>query len=543
MKFFNDAKLRAGSILREWKEKREEAKAQKQAAAALNSHHGHGRFFLLTVPATATIFAAVVEVYWAFLFCIEATGHVLLDWSTAVGSNVPASGEWHFAFTINSVMVLIGLACATVPIVMISMVWLPVQFTMRGTGLWRRGTMIFCGLLANLLVIISGTVVMNGNRQEQVREAVVTEQTAAQGRAAIDARLAFEQEQLRLALNNSNPYLNQAANVGAEEWERSYVAQARASNDPRLPMLERALGAARAADARRANIERLTIERATAAPEAATASNVEDTAGRQLNAFAQAVEVWRPPFVALICTLVGIFGAWWTLAIMQGLNPRDVMRSGWADEGHRIEDLRDEEPIVPQPMKPAREVVTDADTGEELMRVRESKPRDYWRKVKKGKRTKVEITPQAEPDETGFEDARTATSGESAEALVEVPPSVKEAGADSDAEKGDEDLRGEKEEAVGGEGAERHERGESGGANVEPQEEPPIDFEALAAEVAEESGADLQQEHGAPNAEDNTEANEGDAKASDEPLDHTEEPRQPEQREDRMLAPPSVAAE
>lgn len=391
-KIYTDAKLRMGSTLREWKEKREEQKAQKQAAAAINSEHGHGRFFLLTVPATATICAAIVEVYWAFLFCIEATGHLLVDWSTSVGSDTAASGAWHFAFTVNSVAVLIGLVCATIPIVMISMVWLPVQFTMRGTGRWRRGTMIFCGLLANLLVIVSGTVVMNGNRQEQVRESVVVEQTAAQGRAAIDARLAFEQEQLRLALANSNPYLNQAANVGAAEWERSYVAQARATNDPRLPQLERALGAARAADERRANIERLTVERATAAPEAATATNVEDEAGATLNQFSQAVQVWRPPFVAFICTLVGIFGAWWTLALMQGLNPRDVLRSGWADEGHRIEDLREQEAIVPQPMTPQREAVYDAETGEELTPVRAT-----WRKKpkRKGERGQMETSADA----------------------------------------------------------------------------------------------------------------------------------------------------
>ena len=63
LKFVNDAKLRAVQMLREMKEKREEQKAQKQAAAAINSEHGHGRFFLLTVPATATICAAIVEVY------------------------------------------------------------------------------------------------------------------------------------------------------------------------------------------------------------------------------------------------------------------------------------------------------------------------------------------------------------------------------------------------------------------------------------------------------------------------------------------------
>lgn len=400
MKFFDDAKLKAGVWLRERKERVEEKKAAKAALA--HTEHGHGHFFLLTVPATATIFAAIVEVYWAFLFCIEATGHLLLDWSTSVGSDTASSGAWHFAFTVNSVAVLVGLACATVPIVMISMVWLPVQFTMRGTGRWRRGTMIFCGLLANLLVIVSGTVVMNGNRQEQVREGVVVEQTAAQSRAAIDARLAFEQEQLRLALANNNPYLNQAANVGAEEWERSYVAQARATNDPRLPQLERALGAARAADQRRANIERLTVERAQAAPEAATAVNVEDTAGRSLNEFATAVQVWRPPFVAFICTLVGIFGSWWVIALMQGLNPRDVLRSGWADEGHRIEDLRDQPSVVPEPMEPMREDIVDAETGERLIRVRQ-KEREYLRRAPKGKKQKLNTTPDIPPDEQGVE--------------------------------------------------------------------------------------------------------------------------------------------
>lgn len=425
LKFVNDAKLRAGSLWREFKEKREEAKAQKQTAAALHSEHGHGRFFLLTVPATATIFAAIVEVYWAFLFCIEATGHLLLDWSTAVGSNTPASGAWHFAFTVNSVAVLIGLACATVPIVMISMVWLPVQFTMRGTGRWRRGTMIFCGLLANLLVIVSGTVVMNGNRQEQVREGAVVEQTAAQGRAAIDARLAFEQEQLRLALNNSNPYLNQAANVGAAEWERSYVAQARATNDPRLPQLERALGAARAADERRANIERLTVERATAAPEAATAVNVDDTAGRSLNEFATAVQVWRPPFVAFICTLVGIFGAWWTLALMQGLNPRDVLRSGWADDAHRIEDLREQEPIAKNTAKMQTQMrSTNAETGEEEILIQ---PKPYWRAAKRGQKTRVNVPAESLPDETGFSDStRTGVTIGGAMELVEPVAAVEE---------------------------------------------------------------------------------------------------------------------
>lgn len=558
MKFFTDAKLRAGSILREMKEKREERKAQKQAAA-IHSEHGHGRFFLLTVPATATICAAIVEVYWAFLFCIEATGHLAFDFSTAIGSDAAASGAWSFAFVVNSVAVLVGLALATVPIVMISMVWLPVQFTMRGTGRWRRGTMIFCGLLANVLVIVSGTVVMNGNRQEQVRESVVVEQTAAQGRAAIDARLQFEQEQLRLALNNSNPYLNQAANVGAAEWERSYVAQARASNDPRLPMLERALGAARAADARRANIERLTIERATAAPEAATAATVEDTAGQSLNQFSQAVQVWRPPFVAFICTLVGIFGAWWTLALMQGLNPRDVLRSGWADEGHRIEDLRDQEPIAREPMERQREAVFDADSGEELIPVRAT-----WRKKpkKKGERGQMETAadaPLTERNSTTDGGKRTAvTLGGAMELAQEL--SHDNVGLQDKANAGDS-HGGEAPEAPtsddlviphanAAEEREHHEHlpdnhPEPSDPILSQQEQEDIDAELAAESEHRSEESDPQQEERdiappreevAPSTLGADDASVSLASTDDDVQDHTEEPREPQTDPSRLIA-------
>ena len=66
-------RLRAGSMMRERKERAAEKRAEK-AARSHNDHHG--RFFLLTVPAAATILAAVTEWYWAILFCIEATGAI-----------------------------------------------------------------------------------------------------------------------------------------------------------------------------------------------------------------------------------------------------------------------------------------------------------------------------------------------------------------------------------------------------------------------------------------------------------------------------------
>lgn len=388
---------RAGFVA--WNDKRKEKAAvrrmEKEAAKRFDAHHS-SRFWLLNIPATATLCAAIVEVYWALLFCIEATGHVDFNYETAGGSTQPWAPLWNFAFSAHW-PVLIGLLCATVPIVMLSMVWLPVQFAMRGTGRMRRGTIIAVGLLANVLVIVSGTVVMNYNRQDQVRAGLVVEQTADANRAMLAASVEDLQHELDTLMNHRSTYVATAASVGAVAYERDYVAQARATNDPRLPLLERALGSARRADELRASISEARRAVAAAQPAAATAANVEDTVGVGLNTFAQYVEVYRPPFVALICTLIGIFGAWWVVAILEGLNPRDVLRSGWADDAHRIEDLRDEEPVEAQGMKPPRRAFTEADTGEEI---EQTLIPAHYRTIKKNKRTKVEIKPEIPPDET-----------------------------------------------------------------------------------------------------------------------------------------------
>lgn len=390
--------------LKVWNRERQERAAERKAAKAAAVHsteHGHGRFFLLTVPAMATIFAAFVEIYWALLFCIEATGHLNGNFDMQAAWNAPWAFAWDFAFSGN-LFVLLGLLAATAPIVMISMVWLPVQFAMRGFGRWRRGTLIAVGLLANAIVIISGTVVMNHNRQGQVREALAVEQAADANRVMLASSVDDLRAELETLMNHRSTYVATAASVGAAAYERDYVAQARATNDARLPLLERALGSARRADELRAQIREARQQVAAAAPAATTAVAVEDEVGAGLNAFAQQVGVWRPPLIAVACTLIGILGAWWTLAMLQGLSPRDVLRSGWAPESHRIEDLRDQPAPAAQPMEPAREVVTDAETGEELVKV---KPREYWRKrgVKKGQPTKVDIQPDPQPDERGVD--------------------------------------------------------------------------------------------------------------------------------------------
>lgn len=411
------ARLRAVQRLRERKERAAEKKAQRQAQA--QTEHGHGRFFLLHVPATATICAAFVEVYWALLFCIEATGRVIGHFDIAAAWNAPWRFVWDFAFSGNA-FVLLGLLAATAPIVMISMVWLPVQFAMRGFGRWRRGTLIAVGLLANAIVIISGTVVMNANRQEQVRAAVVTEQAADANRAMLAASVDDLRAELETLMNHRSTYVATAASVGLEAYQRDYASDAAiaAERDPaRRGLLTRARGAAARADELRAQIAAARAQVAQAAPAAATAAVVRDDVGAPLNGFAEQVKVWRPPLIAIGCTMIGILGAWWTLAMLLHMNPRDVLRSGWADDSHRIEDLREEARPVAQPMKPPRRKFTEADTGEEI---EQTLVPAHYRTIKKGQKTKVVFPAPDLPDETGVEQDGGGRIG-SVQESVDVP--------------------------------------------------------------------------------------------------------------------------
>lgn len=392
-------RLRAGQMMRERKERAAEKRAAKAAERRQGGHDS--RFWLLSIPATATLCAAFVEVYWATLFCIEATGSLDGSWSTSLGSAQAAAGAWHFVFDIRNVFVLVGLIAATIPIVMWSMVWLPVQMKARGHGRWRRTTMIVAGLLANALVIISGTVVMNSNRQDQVRAQLVTEQSADQGRAALVAqRDAIHQRWATLTDSSNTTLQAQAARAGTAGWA-SYIATARQQlaagtiSQQRFDLIERAQGSAVAAEAYQQQMDAMTGRIAASAPVAATQAVVQDNVGIGLNTFAQYATVYRPPFVALICTIIGIFGAWWWVGLAEAMDRHSISLSGWADEAHRIEDLRAEEPVTAQPMKPPREVVTDAETGEELIRVT---PKPHWRKRKP---QKVDINPEVPPDETG----------------------------------------------------------------------------------------------------------------------------------------------
>jgi len=413
MKLFDNIRLKAGVWARERKERAEERKAQ--ALNSVKAHHD-SHFWLLTLPGTMILFAGGVEVVWAILFCIEATGHAQLHVEWAAGTIVPAVSKWDFAFS-SDVLLLLALMAATVPIVIWSMVWLPVQMKARGQGKWRRVTMIGAGLLCNALVIVSGTVVMNANRQEQVRSGLVVEQSAAQGRAALTARRDAIQARWATLTAPSNTTLQaQAARAGVAGWD-SYITTARSQlqagtiSQQRFDLIERARGSAVAAEAYQHDMDNLAGQIAAAAPEAATAAHVQDEVGSGMDSFAEHVKVYRPPFVALCCTVLGIFGAWWMIGMIEAMNSHSVASSGWADEAHRIEDHSHEAPLPVDPAGPVppkqQRRVYNPETGREEVFVQ---PKGHWRPTGKKRKTadghiaeEMEIVPEIQPSERGVE--------------------------------------------------------------------------------------------------------------------------------------------
>ena len=447
-----------------WRESRERAAERKAARAAAAVSHHDSRFWLLSVPALATILAAIVEWYWAILFCIEATGRLEWNWETAAGNSPGAESVnlWDFSFSAH-IPVLFGLMCATAPIIMWSMVWLPVQFKARGSGRVRRGSMIATGILANILVIVSGTVVMNYNRQDQVRASLVVEQSADASRAAIGARLQVAQAELaRITDPSMTTNEARAARAGVAGWQ-TYIRESR--SDASVPAADRqrivrAMGSAEAADALRQRIEDLTVQQATAEPAAATAAVVQDDVGAGMNTFAQYAGVYRPPFVALLCTLVGIFGVWWWIALKERLDAgMPIARSdGVFIEDHSGEakaqpaeqDARDvAEAMVAAGADPrfAADMARDAakrdtkkkrvfnpETGQWEVYVQ---PKGHWRPTgKKQKNPDGSVTEEIAretldlPDETGVPDGGARAGSVAEDAPATAPIDVEEREAD-----------------------------------------------------------------------------------------------------------------
>lgn len=211
----------------------------------------------VTVPewlVRATKFASWVAtlslIYFLWLYTLDiARDRAESMHLTHVGAWV---GDWQFWFPH-----VIGFAAVAMGIPYVAKIAIPTFVSLRWDAdptakAWALGIAV-----AVSIVVISGTFAVQGHTiMERDRDAAVAVEQVQQGRAVLEAQIASKQQELADMMNNRNAYLAQAASVGAEEWQRSYIDRT-PENDPQRDRIVRALGAARAADAKRAEIAAL----------------------------------------------------------------------------------------------------------------------------------------------------------------------------------------------------------------------------------------------------------------------------------------------
>lgn len=211
----------------------------------------------VTVPewlVRATKFASWVAtlslIYFLWLYTLDiARDSAESMHLTHVGAWV---GDWQFWFPH-----VIGFAAVAMGIPYVAKIAIPTFVSLRWDAdptakAWALGIAV-----AVSIVVISGTFAVQGHTiMERDRDAAVAVEQVQQGRAVLEAQIASKQQELADMMNNRNAYLAQAASVGAEEWQRSYIDRT-PENDPQRDRIVRALGAARAADAKRAEIAAL----------------------------------------------------------------------------------------------------------------------------------------------------------------------------------------------------------------------------------------------------------------------------------------------
>lgn len=341
---------------------------------------------------------------------------------------------------------------------------------------WPKAWLLVLTITGSAVIIMGSVTVQTETRFERNRDGVVVEQQGEAERTAIGARLSLAKEELaRISADNLTTYQAQAARDGAAAWARR-IEIARTQKDAnartQLPSIERAMASAERADQLRADIERLTVEQATAAPAAATAARVSrGAADDAMGGFVDWLASVRAIALAVLMDIVCLLMPWIAMRLEQARQRQlaaikgeaFVQSDGTIDESHMIRDMRAQDAVEPQPMEPSRDEdsqlheVIDGETGERLIRVREKKVRDYWRKSGKKKGERGLVGPVVEPDEPGM--------------VSDIDPRTP-AGA----------ARAEEEEAARAAARDMVSRLD-GFANVRPLEEPAVDVEVITSDV------------------------------------------------------------
>jgi hypothetical protein len=320
--------------------------------------------YIITQMKVLSWIATGTLVYFLYLFSLDAardTAHALQV--THLGTWV-ASGEG-LKVWFPTVLGFLGIV---VVIPLLTKIAIPafVLLDWKAPGqAWPKSWLLIL-IIAGSAVVLSGTIsVQHGTRLEGAREAAIVEQQAGASLRALEAQKAQAEKELQTMLDNRNSYLAQAANVGALEWQKSYI-DTLAPNDPQRDRIVRALGAARAADAKRAEIADLTRQIASAPTQAETSERVVRSSDQAVTAVVDQITAWRSVALALVVDMVALLMPWISLRMEQA-RARQLAalapQVATVDESHMIPHFTDQ--VTPQPMDPPMEAYDE--NGERLV--------------------------------------------------------------------------------------------------------------------------------------------------------------------------------
>ena len=275
---------------------------------------------------------------------------------------------------------IIGFGMVAVGIPYVAKIAIPVFMSLRWKGQFYPKLWSLFIAVAVSLVVVAGTFTVQGEAvMEKGRDSAVAVEQIGQNRAAIEAQLALAKQELTDMMNSRSGYLSQAASVGAAQWQAEYVAKLK-PNDPNADRITRALGAAKAADAKREEIKALTLALAAAPTIASVRQRVTSSGTGWIASTIDWLEGARAMLLALVMDIVCLVMPWIALRLEQARKLQmdaAAPQVATVDESHMIPHFVDQ--VTPQPMDPPMEAYDE--NGERLV----FRKGHFAKKARKGK--------------------------------------------------------------------------------------------------------------------------------------------------------------
>lgn len=308
-------------------------------------------------------FFSLVYFLWLYTLDIAKDRAAALQLND-VGPFVGLGLEFWFPYIVGFGMVAVGIPY-------VAKIAIPVFMSLRWKGQFYPKLWSLFIAVAVSLVVIAGTFTVQGEAvMEKGRDSAVKVEQIGQERAAIQARIDSVQRDIDdlQGKDQARPTMQMmAAREGEIGWQVR-IDTARAQDAPNVEAIERALSAAKAADALKAKRADLQAQLAAAPTVASVQQRVETTGTGWIGRTIDWLEGARAMLLALVMDLVCLVMPWIALRLEQARKAQ-IDAAGpqvaTVDESFMIPDLRAQAPVTPQPMEPVMEAYDE--NGERLV--------------------------------------------------------------------------------------------------------------------------------------------------------------------------------